>query len=71
MKKSRFSETEIVYAVKQVEAGVSVVEVARKYSLSDKTIYEWRKRYGGLTASELARLKLLGGGESQAEADGG
>lgn len=59
MKKSRFSETEIVYAIKQVEAGVPVVEVARKYGVSDKTIYEWGKRYGGLTAGELARLKQL------------
>ena len=59
MKKSRFSETEIVYAIKQVEAGVSVPEVARKYGVSDKTIYDWRKRYGGLTAGDLARLKQL------------
>ena len=59
MKKSRFTETEIVYAVKQVEAGVPVREVARKYGVSEKTIYSWRNKYGGLSVSELARLKQL------------
>jgi putative transposase len=59
MKKSKFSETEIVYAVKQVEAGVPAREVARKYGVSEKTIYAWRNKYGGLSASELARLKQL------------
>jgi len=59
MKKSRFTETEIVYAVKQAEAGVPVREVARKYGVSEKTIYSWRNKYGGLSVSELARLKQL------------
>ena len=59
MKKSRFTETEIVYAVKQAEAGVPVREVARKYGVSEKTIYTWRNKYGGLSVSELARLKQL------------
>jgi len=49
MKRSRFSETEIVYAVKQVEAGVPVGDVARKYGVSQKTIYLWRTKYGGLS----------------------
>ena len=59
VKKSKFTETEIVYAVKQVEAGVPVREVARKYGVSEKTIYTWRNQYGGLSVSELARLKQL------------
>ncbi len=59
MKRSRFSETEIVYAVKQVEAGIPVGDVARKYGVSQKTIYLWRTKYGGLSASEVARLKQL------------
>lgn len=42
MRKSRFTETEIIYAVKQAEAGVPVAEVARKYGVSLKTIYAWR-----------------------------
>lgn len=45
IKKSKFTEMEIVYAVKQAEAGVSVREVARKYGVSDKTIYSWRNKY--------------------------
>jgi len=56
---SRFTETEIVYAVKQAEAGVPVAEVARKYGVSLKTIYAWRNKYGGLSVSEVARLKQL------------
>jgi putative transposase len=59
MRKSQFTETEIVYAVKQVEAGVLVAEVARKYGVSLKTIYAWRAKYGGLSVSEVARLKQL------------
>ena len=59
MRKSKFSESEIVYAVKQVEAGVPVVELARKYGVTPKTVYLWRKKYGGLSTSELARLKQL------------
>ena len=59
MRMSRFSETEVVYAVKQAEAGVPVRELARRYGVSEKTIHAWRNKYGGLTASELARLKQL------------
>jgi putative transposase len=59
MKKSRFSDTEIVYAVKQVEAGIAVPEVARKYGVSQNTVYLWRKKYGGLAPSEVMRLKQL------------
>lgn len=59
MRTSRFTETEIVYAVKQAEAGIPVREVARKYGVSQKTIYDWRKKYGGLSPSELKRLKEL------------
>ena len=59
MKKSRFSEAEIIYAVKQAEAGVRAKELARKYGVSEKTIYTWRKKYGGLSVNELRRLKQL------------
>jgi putative transposase len=59
MKRSRFSETEIIFAVKQVEAGISVKEIARKYGVSEKTVYGWRKKYDGLSPSELKRLKDL------------
>lgn len=59
MRKSRFSETEIVYAVKQVEMGISVKEIARKYGVCENTVYQWRRKYNGLSPSELKRLKDL------------
>ncbi len=59
MRKSRFTEQEIVGAVKQIEAGVPVKELARKYGVAEKTMYTWRKKYAGLAPSELARLKQL------------
>jgi putative transposase len=59
MRQSRFTETEIIYAVKQVELGIRVQEIARKYGVSDKTVYLWRRRYNGVSPSELKRLKDL------------
>jgi putative transposase len=59
MRKSKFTEQQIVYAVKQAEAGVPVSELSRKYGVSEKTLYAWRKKYGGLSPSELQRLKQL------------
>jgi putative transposase len=59
MRQSRFTETEIVYAVKQVELGIPVREIARKYGVSEKTVYLWRKQYNGVSPSELKRLKEL------------
>jgi putative transposase len=59
MRKSRFSETEIVYAVKQVEMGVLVKEIARKYRVCENTVYQWRRRYDELSPSEMKHLKDL------------
>jgi putative transposase len=59
MRQSRFIETQIVYAVKQLELGIPVQEIARKYGVSDKTVYLWRKKYNGVSPSELKRLKEL------------
>ena len=59
MRQSRFSQTEIVYAVKQVEMGIPIKEVARKYGVCENTVYQWRKKYDGLSPSELKRLKDL------------
>ena len=53
MKKSRFTEQQIVYAIKQVEVGVPIAELCRKYGISQQTFYRWRKKYGGLAPSEL------------------
>lgn len=58
-KRSKFSEKEITFALKQVEVGLPVKEVCRKYSITQSTFYAWRKKYGGLEASELQRLRQL------------
>ena len=59
LKKSRFTEEQIIYAIKQREAGVPIDELCRKYGITQQTFYRWRKKYGGLTPSELRRLKDL------------
>ena len=59
MRKSRFSDEQIVYALKQAELGVPIAEVCRKYGISEQTFYRWRARFGGLTPSEVRRLKEL------------
>ena len=60
MKRSRFTEQQIVYALKLAESGTAVANVCRKYGISDATFYTWRKKYGGLGVSELRRLRELG-----------
>ncbi len=59
MKKSRFSEQQIAFILKQADDGTSVDEVCRKAGVSQQTYYRWRKKYGGLMPSELRRLKQL------------
>ena len=59
MKKSRFTEEQIAFALKQNELGVSVEEVCRKMGISDATFYKRRQKYAGLGPSELKRLKQL------------
>ena len=59
MKRSRFTEEQIAFALKQAEVGTSVEEVCRKMGISDATFYKWRKKYGGLGPSELRRLRQL------------
>ena len=59
MKKSRFTEEQIVFALKQAELGTSVPEVCRKLGISDATFYTWRKKYGGMEVPEVKRLKSL------------
>jgi len=59
VKKSRFTDERIAFALKQAELGTPVEEVCRKMGISDATFYNWRKKYGGLGPSELRRLKQL------------
>jgi len=59
MKKSRFSESQIVRILKEVEGGRMVKEVCREYGMSDATYYNWKAKYGGMEASDIKRLKDL------------
>jgi putative transposase len=59
MKKSRFSEQQIAFVLRQAEEGTPVAEVCRKAGVSEATFYIWRKKYGGLMPSEMKRLKQL------------
>ena len=59
MKRSRFTEQQIAFALKQQELGVAVEEICRKLGISDATFYNWKKMYSGLGPSELRRLKQL------------
>jgi putative transposase len=59
MKKSKFTEQQIAFALKQAELGTPVEEVCRKVGISDATFYNWKKKYGGLGPSELRRLRQL------------
>ena len=59
VKKSRYTEEQIAFALKQAELGAPVEEVCRKMGISDATFYNWKKKYSGLGPSELRRLKQL------------
>lgn len=59
MKRSKFTDEQIAFALKQAETGTRVEEVCRKMGISQATFYNWKKKYGGLGVSELRRLKQL------------
>jgi putative transposase len=59
MKKSNFTESQIVFILKQAEDGTANSEVCRKAGISDATFYNWRKKYSGLLPSEMRRLRQL------------
>ncbi len=59
MKRSRFTEDQIIGILKEHEAGVSVVDLCRKHGVSDATVYKWKAKYGGMDVSEAKRLKGL------------
>lgn len=57
--KKRFTESQIVSALKKHEAGTSVKEICREIGISDVTFYNWKAKYGGMEASDVARMKEL------------
>lgn len=59
MKKSKFSESQILKIIKEVDGGVPVPDVCRQQGISSSTFYKWRAKYGGLEASQLKRLREL------------
>jgi putative transposase len=59
MRKSKYSEHQIVGALKRAEAGVPVKDLCRELGISTATFYQWRSKYGGMEASDLKRLKEL------------
>lgn len=59
MRKSRFTEEQIAYALKQSELGTNVEEICRKMGISDATFYKWRQKYGAMGPSELRKMKQL------------
>ena len=57
MKKSRYTDSQIVAILKQAEAGTPVPELCREHGMSSATFYKWRSKYGGMDASLMARVK--------------
>jgi len=59
MKKTRFTEAQIAFVLKQAEAGVAVGEVCRKAGISEQTYYRWKQKYGGMLPSEMKKYKQI------------
>jgi putative transposase len=61
MRKSKYSEEQIIGFLKQVEAGIALKDLCRKHGFSDASFYKWRAKYGGMSVTEARRLKELEG----------
>jgi putative transposase len=59
MKRKRYTEPQIVHALRQAEGGTPVAEIIRKMGVSEATFYRWKKKYAGMGVSEIRRLKQL------------
>lgn len=59
MKKSRYTEEQIAFALRQAESGVPIVEVCRKMGISEQTFFRWKKKFAGMGIAEVRRLKQL------------
>jgi putative transposase len=59
LRKSRFSETQIVGIIKESEAGANTKELCRKHGVSPQTFYKWKAKYGGLEVSDVAKMRAL------------
>ena len=58
MKRSRFTETQIILILKEADAGSKVKDICRRHSISDATYYNWKSKYGGMSTSDLKRMKV-------------
>ena len=59
MKKSKFTEQQIAFALRQVETGTKVKDVIRQLGITEQTFYRWKRKFGGLGPSELRKLRML------------
>lgn len=59
MRRSRFTETQIVAILKETDVGMKVADLCRKHSISDATYYKWKSKFGGMEASDLKRVREL------------